>query len=207
MLVVFGLITGHIGFAARDRASHTIPTRAPLTGGFTTQLEKLRFEARVIVMRDVSLSCGARLVYSYLDDMAAFRGEAHPKQVTIARALGLSLRQVQRFCKELEGRHITSERKLGTASTRALRWAVGTVTPRAAARHATGGATNPPRAARDSLYEPGSLNQGIETDEENGQVNPCDCAGTGFYPVGGKTPCRECTLGWMMARRQEKRRA
>lgn len=168
--------------------------------------EKARFEARTLVMRDVTISLGARVLYWYLDDMANFRGTVYPRQLTIAKALGISLRQVQRFFGELEGRHIASRRVVGRATSRNLRWIAGFITPPMARRAAIYGIIHAPPAACDSSIEPVFFEPGVSADENQSQ-NPCWCEGSGYYPPGSGDPCRECAVGWSIAKAKARKRA
>lgn len=176
----------------------------PFRGGLLTLHEKKRFEARSLVLRDTELSFGARVLYYYLDDMAGERGSAYPRQQTITRAIGASLRQVRRFFQELEGRHIASTRKLGCASTRSLAWISGlAVRPSAASREAIGGLSKRPPATCDSLYEPDLIEPGGESPAA--KCHTCGDSGLKGYPDLGNGPC-DCAAGIAVRKRLDRPR-
>jgi hypothetical protein len=202
MMGVFGLIPEHEYFGLGWGFLQWLPTDPGRNlEGFMTAQEKARFEARVVVMRDTEISYGARVLYWYLDDMAGWKGETYPRQKTTLKAIGASLTHLKRFYRELEGRHVFSSRRKGSASIRSLRW----VGPRAASLgRAAGGLGVGPRAALAYSIEPDLIEPGTLTDEEKSKP-ACDCAGSGYYPLGSGQPCRECEAGWKLAKTQRRR--
>ncbi len=127
---------------------------------------------------------------------------AYPRQTTTVDDLGSSLRQIQRGYEELEGKYIISRRLIGTATTRFLVWSG--VTPRVAQRHAAGGATDTPRAARELRTKVLNQEQPTET-EPNPETTPCEtCGDTGL--VHGKG-CQVCEKGKRVIDIQTRRRA
>lgn len=65
----------------------------------------VRYECQRIVRRDTRLSVGARLLYWAIDDFAGKTGGADgrcfPRQATLAGSLGVSLRSVEAWMREL----------------------------------------------------------------------------------------------------------
>ena len=55
-----------------------------------------------LVMRDTGLSIGARMTYAFLLMYAWQEGSCYSKQTTMADAIGLSRRQLQRYLYELK---------------------------------------------------------------------------------------------------------
>ncbi len=84
---------------------------------------RLRCEARRTVGRDTRLSLGARLLYTEYDDYARLHGSAWPKQATLAGHLGVSVRSIQRWTRELQAfGYIAETRRTGRACRHRLGW-------------------------------------------------------------------------------------
>lgn len=99
---------------------------APYKGARTiSPNEKARFGMREQVIGSKGLSVGARLLYAQLDSMAAFRGECNPKEETLARQLGVAVRSVSRFVRELKtANFVTVTKTRRSAAVFTLRWKI-----------------------------------------------------------------------------------
>ncbi len=72
---------------------------------FESELMKAGFAAFPYkVLKDIKLSAGARLTYAVLLMYGWQEGSAFPKQDTMAKDLGCSVRQAQRYLQELVDR-------------------------------------------------------------------------------------------------------
>lgn len=75
------------------------------------EIGRLRGQARAKVIRDGSLSLGARLFYCYLDDEGRAVGQTPMlKQPTMAAMLAASPRSITGWIQELEGKYIGHKR-------------------------------------------------------------------------------------------------
>ena len=104
-----------------------------------------RYQAREIVLKDVSLSPGARLLYLLLDNYQREQAECWPCQKTLQRELKCSPRSLCRWLAELirGGLCVASRRGYGMSNSYVLHWCHE--------RHdydATGGTSVMPRVAR-----------------------------------------------------------
>lgn len=204
------------------------------------QYQERRWAARRSVLADPKLSGNARALYMAVDDMAGNYAIAWGRTQTFASRLSLSVSQVRRLFKELEGRYLTSRRQKNKATTRTLLWNLEGAYMRVL-ENENAHKRAPERAKMrvDLLIsEPVLFNQSgpmtCEKCKDQGQIQfqgqflfcdcslglaildasvvptpakPCDCEGTGYYPVGSGIPCRSCDLGWSLAKSQERRRA
>lgn len=91
-----------------------------------TYEEKARFTMRRDVLIDTSLSAGARVLYAWLDDMAAFSGQAWPSNEALSKSLGFSERSIQRFLEELgAGGYIKKQQRRNKSTVHILTWKEG----------------------------------------------------------------------------------
>jgi hypothetical protein len=82
-----------IGDIARKRVERIVVENELLRAGFAA--------FPYLVMRDKNLSTGARLTYAFLLMYAWQEGSCFPKQESMAEAMGVSSRQLQRYLHEL----------------------------------------------------------------------------------------------------------
>lgn len=151
-------------------------------------MEKRRWDTRMDVVFDHSISAAARLFYVYLDDCAGNRGTAWPGQQKVVDLFGVDVRTVRRWYAELAGRgYLATLRKQQATATQALSW-TGQVerTKMSAGRTKMSGQAD--KNVRFHLIEPD-----IEP------VGPCACEGTGYNPPGTGKPCRDCITGWQLS--------
>lgn len=82
-----------IGDIARKRVEHIVVENELLRAGFAA--------FPYLVMRDKSLSPGARLTYAFLLMYAWQEGSCFTKQAIMSETMGVSSRQLQRYLYEL----------------------------------------------------------------------------------------------------------
>ena len=82
-----------VGDIAKKRMERIIIENETLRAGFAA--------FPYLVMRDTNLSIGARMTYAFLLMYAWQEGSCFPKQATVAKAMGISERQFQRYLYEL----------------------------------------------------------------------------------------------------------
>ena len=86
-----------IGEIAKKRMERIIVENELLRAGFAA--------FPYLVMRDKNLSTGARLTYAFLLMYAWQEGSCFTKQESMAEAMGVSSRQLQRYLYELRATH------------------------------------------------------------------------------------------------------
>lgn len=169
--------------------------------------ERARFSAREDVLRDKSLSPGARFLYLVLDDLSGFKGESWYKQETLSHTYGISVRTIGLWLVELR-RYVTVIRHQYTAIY-LLKWSPRDRQPiadlSAADRQYTVGQIGSPLPISEnaSLY---LMNQAIES----GFKSTVKCPTCGdFGRVGGELhgPICECAEGAAIRARLNRRRA
>ena len=84
-----------VGEIAKERMERIIVENEMMRAGFAA--------FPYLVMRDKSLSIGARLTYAFLLMYAWQEGSCFTKQASMAEAMGISPRQLQRYLYELRG--------------------------------------------------------------------------------------------------------
>lgn len=85
--------------------------------------EKARFDMRREVMANTKLSSGARLLFMWIDDMAAVHGDAYPSNRYLAEKLGFSEPSIKRFLRELRGAgYVRSWRRTNRSSVLTMGW-------------------------------------------------------------------------------------
>ena len=99
----------NVGSLVKDRVERIIVENEMLRAGFAA--------LPYMLVRDVRLSLGARLVYAVLLMYAWQEGSCFPGQGRMAADLGVSPRNLRRFLAELRGLGYISWRKLTTGGT------------------------------------------------------------------------------------------
>src|SRR5215213_5052444 len=84
-----------IGDLARKRMERIVVENELLRAGFAA--------FPYLIMRDKSVSVGARLTYAFLLMYAWQEGSCFAKQASMAEAIGISTRHLQRYLYELRG--------------------------------------------------------------------------------------------------------
>ena len=93
----------NIGDLAKERVERIIVENEMLRAGFAA--------FPYLVMRDKSLSIGARMTYAFLLMYAWQEGSCFAKQANMAEVMGVSARQLQRYLYELrDNQYIRIER-------------------------------------------------------------------------------------------------
>jgi GntR family transcriptional regulator len=157
------------------------------------------------VMKDKRLSAGARILWMWLDDMAAMRGETHPSNEYLATELSFSVRSVQRFLQELRAAgYIDTRQRANQSSTQTLGW-VQRQAPTLALASKGERQKEPTRAPTVAFAS--ILNQDFEPstsfEETKVKTTYCEqCEGTGMrgYPEIGGGFC-DCQAGIAKARK------
>ena len=85
-----------IGGVAKNKVERIIFENEMMRAGFAA--------FPYVVLRDTKLSAGARLTYAILLMYGWQEGSAFPSQVTMAKDLACSVRQLRRYLLELKGR-------------------------------------------------------------------------------------------------------
>ena len=94
----------HVGDIAKERYDRVVFENEMMKGGFAA------FPYRI--MKNTTLSVGARLTYAFLLMYGWQEGSSHTRQTRMAAAVGVSRRQMQRYLYELrDGGLIRIERQ------------------------------------------------------------------------------------------------
>lgn len=197
--MVSGVAPRHIEFAARV-VPITRPHAISLDGGNTSPNELLRFKARDAVLADLTIGYRSKLLYMALDDMAGYKGEAWPKQVTLGKMLGVSRRTIIRWLSEL-GDYVTVLHRPGCAKY-VLAWR-GRKPIEAVTKTVTSSREGVTLVSQQigrkchtsSLY----MNQEIEP-------SPLRCEKCGDFGVSDGRPC-DCSEGERVRERLQRKRA
>lgn len=146
---------------------------------------------------DLNLSHGAVRLYIMLDDMAAYRGTAWPSQETAAKRLGVTVRQVRRWYRELAGAYLSTIRNRRENAIQSLVW-TGCLERTKMSGYVTKMSSQADKNVRSIPYY---MNQEIEP----GNLTCEKCSDTGV--LGDCSTLCDCPIGADVAKERKSRYA